>query len=188
MSLLNKLFGKPQRFSTQEIVEKLLSMRIVNRRSWEEIRLWLAGVWARLDQSEKNQQWLEVQEKFRLASGIFFFEIAKKNGLSQEPATEFAIKWTTLVNFWFADLDTPVESAEKAVHLMRLEINPAGEIELLIREIDRQDNRVTRFLLDWQANPVMTEGLKNLRWLQLYGASASAMNKAWDDLIFSLEQ
>jgi len=188
MSLLNKLFGKPQRLSTQEIVEKILSMRIVNRRSWEEIRLWLDGVWARLDQREKNQQWLEVQEKFRFASAAFFFEIAKKNGLSQEPATEFAIKWTTLVNFWFADLDTPAESGERAGHLMRLEINLAGEIELLIREIDRQDNRATRFLLDWQANPVMAEGLKNLRWLQLNGGSVSEMNKVWDDLIFSLEQ
>ena len=140
-----------------------------------------------IGQSEKNQQWLEVQEKFRLASVIFFFEIAKKKGLSQEAATEFAIKWTTLVNFWFADLNMPVES-ERAVHLMRLEINPAGEIELLIREIDRQDNRAGRFLLDWQGNTVMAEGRKNLRWLQVYGASVSAMNKAWDDLIFSLEQ
>ena len=183
MSFLNKFFGK--RLSTQEIVEKLFPMRIVNRRSWEEIRLWLDGVWAGLDQSEKNQQWLEVQEKFRFVCFTVFFTTAKKNGLSQEVATQYASKWTTLVNFWFADLDTPVES-ERLVHMTKLEITPAKEIELLIREIDRQDNRVTRYLLDWQADTVMAEGLKNLRWLQISGASVSAMNQAWDNLIFSL--
>jgi hypothetical protein len=169
------------------ILEKLLSMRIVEHRSWEQIKLWLDGVWVGLDQGEKNQKWLEVQEKFRFACVTFFFDVAKRNGFSQEAATEFAIKWTTLVNFWFANLDRPVE-AERSVHLMRLEINPADEIELLIREIDRQDSRVTRFLLDWQTNPVITEGLKKLRWLQVYGAPVGAMNNAWDNLIFSLEQ
>ena len=184
MNFIEKFLRKVRGVSTQEIVETLLSMRIVNQRSWDDIRLWLDGVWTQLDQSEKNRQWLEVQEQFRFASSTFFFQIAKGKNLAQERATEFAIKWTNLINFWFSNSAMP---KERDVHLMMLEIDPPKEIELLISDIDAQDQRVTPYLLDWQANPVIAEGLKNLRWLQLHGASVSEMNKAWDKFIFSLD-
>jgi hypothetical protein len=179
-----KLRTNVRRLSTQEIVETLMGMRLMGRDSWNEIQEWLAWVWVEMDQYEKHRNWLEVQEKFRFASSTFFYEIAKTKGLSQQSATEYAIKWTLLTNFWFMNVDRP---SDKETHLHRLESDPSTEIDLLIREIDRQDQRVTPYLVNsWRTNPDMAEGLKRLRKMQLESASESEMNECWDALIFLL--
>jgi len=183
MTVLSKLFGRSQVPSVQEIVEKLLPMRIMNRCSWDDIRQWLGGVLVDLDPNETNRFWLEIQEKCRIATYVFFYQIAKRNGLTEEAAIDFAEKWTVLTNFWFAGADRPVN---RETHLLRLDREPEVEIDLLVAEIERQDRRVVRHLAEmWKTDPEIGRALKTLRWMQIEGRPTSEMNKYWDTMIFS---
>lgn len=183
MAFLSKLFGRSQNPSVQQIVEKLLPMRILNRTNWDDIRQWLHGALAHMDPNEADQLWLEIQEKCRVASALSFFAIARENGLTQEAATDFAGKWTVLMNFWFADVNSPVG---KTTHLLKLDREPEVEIGQLMAEIERQDPRVIPYLTEMRKNdPETGRYLLTLRRIQIEDKPTSAMNACWDKMIFS---
>jgi len=184
MGFLSKLFGRSRVPSVQQIVEKLLPMRLLDRSSWDEIRQWLvAHAFADIDHNEANRLWPEIQEKCREAAGLYFYRLARDNGLTQEAATEFAMKWTVLTIFWFSNVDRPVD---KTTHLQRLDREPEVEIDLLIAEIERQDARVIRDLKEMlKEDPEMSGHVKTLRRMQIEGKPTSEMNTCWDTMIFS---
>jgi len=184
MGFLSKLFGRSRVPSVQQIVEKLLPMRLLDRSSWDEIRQWLAAnAFADIDRNEANRLWPEIQEKCREAALIYFYELAKGNGLTQEAATEFAMKWTILTIFWFSNVDRPVD---KTIHLQRLNSEPEVEIDLLIAEIERQDARVIRHLKEmWRNDPEISSYLEILRGVQIQGKPTNEMNTIWDTMVFS---
>lgn len=184
MGFLSKLFGRSRIPSVQQIVEKLLPMRLLDRSSWAEIRQWLAAnAFADIDRNEANRLWPEIQEKCREAAGLYFFRLARDNGLTQEAATEFAMKWTVLTNFWFSNVDRPVD---KTTHLQRLNSEPEVEIDLLIAEIERQDARVIHDLKEMRKNDHdISSYIEMLRCMQIEGKPTNEMNAIWDEMIFS---
>jgi len=186
MGFLSKLFGRSQVPWLQQIVEQVVTMRFIDRSSWDEIRQFLDGAFAvvNLDSNEQNRTWLEVQEKCRIAISVGFFNIAReKYGLTQDAATEFSIRWTNLTNFWFSDVDRP---GDKTTHLLRLDSEPEVEIDLLFAEIERQDPRVIPHLKEMRkADPEIGLTLRILRRKQIEDKPTSEMNACWDRMIFS---
>jgi hypothetical protein len=165
MGFLSRLFSRSEIPSVQQIVEKLLPMRIMDRSSWDTIRQWLGSVLVDMDHNKANRIWLEIQEKCRQASSLFFYRVAKENGLTQEAAIDFAEKWTLLTNFWFAEVDRPVN---KTPHLLRLDREPESEIDLFVAEIGRQDRKMIRHLAEMRQNdPEAGRYLTTLRRMQI---------------------
>jgi hypothetical protein len=161
---VQQLFGKPSVPLVQQIVETLLPMRIMNRTNWDDIRQWLCSALAHMAPNEAHQLWLEIQEKCRVALCLAFFDLAMDNGLTQEAATDFAGKWTVLMNFWFTDVDRPVD---KTNHLLKLDREPDGQ---LMAEIERQDPRVIPHLKEMRKNdPEIGWYLMTLRRMQIDG-------------------